>query len=222
MARQVATDWPLPDEFAEKMIVDSAERERSMNKITLADTIEKNLSKLSPQERNKYRKLSFKLLQCLRIRLGTNFTMQGPIYSRNPNSRAVELWKFEDTTTARQGHDGPVYEGYTIVHNVQGDIHSFIIRTMAPQAEQEQRFENFKQLLEQCLKDQTEFKTEIGRKVSVRTSGKVVPMLERVIPQLPSDVLRAKVAKFVGGPSKIGGRKSRRIRRRKRTTRRRF
>lgn len=204
------------------MLVDSAERERSMNKITLADTIEKNLSKLSPQERNRYRKISFKLLECLRIRLGINFTMQGPIHPRNPNSRAVETWRFEDTTTMRQGHEGPIYEGYTIIHNVEGDVHSFSVRTRAPQPEEEERFENFKRILEECLKDQKEFKTELGRKVSLRTSGKVVPMLERTFPQLPSDVLRAKVAKFVGGPSKIGGRKSRRIRRRKRTTRRRF
>lgn len=214
MARRVTIEWPLPDEMTEKILIDIVERERSVNP-RRAEQLERDLS---IEDRNTvYRRVDLKVLQCLRIRLG-NFKLEGPRFPSNfGRGTAVEMWDLKDP---RSDGDRIVGVSYTVKQRFDGNTNSFVIRITALETEQEQEFEKFKQALEQCLKDQTQFKSELGSKISLRTARRFVPILEKIAPTVPTDVLR-KVAEFKGGPSKIGGRKSRRIRRRKRTTRRR-
>lgn len=230
----------LPDEYTDKMLADPKERhERDEPDPDGVAYWEKYYAESPPALRLNRRAISLKIIECLRVMLGSSFKVDGPKEGRGFGARAttMEFWKFIDTTTAQDGGHGTIaHELYVIEqkHEPVGDPDEvpfdpnlvlkfyFNIKVIAPPEQLEERYERFKQMIDKCISDKKPFKTELGRKVSVRTSGKVVPMLERAIPQLPSDVLRAKVAKFVGGPTKVAGRKRRTTKRRKRTLRRRY
>lgn len=225
----------LPDEYTNRILADPMERNHPDN----AEFWKKQYAESPPAYRLNQRAISLKLIECLRIMFGSSFKVEGPkpLPSSGARSTMMEHVVFIDTTTEQDGGHGTIaYEKYIIEQKFERYANPndevpydpnrvlnfyFNLKVIAPPEQLEERYQKFKQMIDKCLSDNRPFKTELGRKISVRTSGKVVPMLERSLPQLPSSVLREKVAKFVGGPTKVAGRKRRTTKRRKRTTRRR-